>query len=174
MSNFYQWRLTCWICCFAILIRFAVKYQSRAEINNEQLNRITADLLQTEATFHRVSRELHRARSKSRSRSRSVRSRRRQQQQQQRATDERPMSPCTSPASFRRGLVEILCFHLVIDDVPRTRLPVITYDDNKENTPYTVTSSRNHLLDDEDDDLVDPRFSVHASNKRHYSLLVSR
>ena len=70
--------------------------------------------------------------------------------------------------------VEILCFHVVIDDVPRTRLPVITYDENKENTPCMVTSSHKHLLDDEDDDLVDPRFSVHASNKRHYSLLLSR
>ena len=75
---------------------------------------------------------------------------------------------------FHEPSVEILCFHVVIDDVPRTRLPVITYDENKENTPCMVTSSHKHLLDDEDDDLVDPRFSVHASNKRHYSLLLSR
>ncbi|UJR28083.1 hypothetical protein I4U23_009339 [Adineta vaga] len=73
--NFYQWRLICWTCCLVILIRFAFKYQSRTEVHNEQLYRITTNLIQTEATFHRVSRELKRARSRSRSRSRSIRSR---------------------------------------------------------------------------------------------------
>ena len=71
--NYNQWRLICWICCLLILLRYAYKYQSRKEIHNEQLCRITANLVQTEATFHRVSRELKRARSKSRSRSRSIR-----------------------------------------------------------------------------------------------------
>ncbi|CAF0783780.1 unnamed protein product [Adineta steineri] len=75
--NFYQWRLICWSCCLLILIHFAYKYQSRTEIHNERLYRITTNLIQTEATFHRVSRELKRARSKSRSRSRSIRSRQR-------------------------------------------------------------------------------------------------
>ncbi|CAF3677177.1 unnamed protein product [Rotaria sordida] len=69
--NFYQWRLICWTCCLLILIHFAYKYQSRKEIHNEQLCRLNNNLIQTEATFHRVSRELERARSKSRSRSRS-------------------------------------------------------------------------------------------------------
>jgi hypothetical protein len=70
--------LICWTCSLLILIRFAYKYQSRTEIHNEQLCRITTNLIQTEATFHRVSRELKRARSKSRSRSRSIRSRQRE------------------------------------------------------------------------------------------------
>lgn len=76
--NLYQWRLLCWTCCLIVLIRCAMKYQSRAKIDHEQLSKITADLIQTEATFARVSRELYRARarSKSRSRSRSARSRR--------------------------------------------------------------------------------------------------
>jgi hypothetical protein len=78
--NYNQWRLICWICCLLILLRYAYKYQSRKEIHNEQLYRITANLVQTEATFHRVSRELKRARSKSRSRSRSVRLRRQQEE----------------------------------------------------------------------------------------------
>ncbi len=71
--------MICWICCLLILIRFAFKYQSRKEIHNEQLYRINTNLIQTEATFHRVSRELKRARSKSRSRSRSIRLRRREE-----------------------------------------------------------------------------------------------
>ncbi len=79
MINFYQWRLVCWTCCLLILIRTAYKYQSQREIHNEQLCRITANLIQTEVTFHRVSRELKRARSKSRSRSRSIRTRRREE-----------------------------------------------------------------------------------------------
>ncbi|CAF3861331.1 unnamed protein product [Rotaria sp. Silwood1] len=76
--NFYQWRLICWSCCLAVLIHFAYKYQSRKEIHNEQLCRLSDNLIQTEATFHRVSRELKRARSKSRSRSRSIRLRQRE------------------------------------------------------------------------------------------------
>ena len=79
--NFYQWRCVSWICCLLILVYYAYKYRSRKEIHHEQLNRITASLIETEATFHRVSRELKRARSKSRSRSRSIRSRRREEQQ---------------------------------------------------------------------------------------------
>ena len=63
-------------------------YQSRAKVDHEQLERITADLIQTEATFARVSRELHRARSRSRSRSRSAQSRRAQR------TQEKVLSPC--------------------------------------------------------------------------------
>lgn len=77
MINFYHWRVICWTCCLLVLIHFAYKYQSRKEIHHEQLSRLNLNLIQTEATFHRVSRELKRARSKSRSRSRSrsVRSR---------------------------------------------------------------------------------------------------
>ncbi|CAF4767667.1 unnamed protein product, partial [Rotaria socialis] len=76
--NFYQWRLICWACFLSILIHFAYKYQSRKEIHNEQLCRLNLNLIQTEATFHRVSRQLKRARSKSRSRSRSIRLRQRE------------------------------------------------------------------------------------------------
>ncbi|CAF0834528.1 unnamed protein product [Rotaria sp. Silwood1] len=76
--NFYQWRLIYWSCCLVVLIHFAYKYQSRKEIHNEQLCRLSDNLIQTEATFHRVSRELKRARSKSRSRSRSIRLRQRE------------------------------------------------------------------------------------------------
>lgn len=71
--------MICWICCLLILLRVAYKYQSRKEIHNEKLCRITTNLIQTEATFHRVSRELKRARSRSRSRSRSIRLRRREE-----------------------------------------------------------------------------------------------
>ncbi len=71
--------MICWTCCLLILLRTAYKYQSRREIHNEQLYRISTNLIQTEATFHRVSRELKRARSKSRSRSRSIRSRPREE-----------------------------------------------------------------------------------------------
>ena len=74
--------------------------------------------------------------------------------------------------------IEFLRFHLVIDDLPRTRLPLITYDENKENTPRMTSSSsnsHNYLLEDEDDDDdVDLRFSIHGSSKRHYSLLLSQ
>ncbi|CAF2151200.1 unnamed protein product [Rotaria magnacalcarata] len=76
--NFYQWRLICWTCFLLTLIHFAYKYQSRKEIHNEQLCRLNLNLIQTEATFHRVSRQLKRARSKSRSRSRSIRLRQRE------------------------------------------------------------------------------------------------
>ncbi|CAF2874835.1 unnamed protein product [Rotaria sp. Silwood2] len=76
--NSYQWRSISWTCCLLILIHFAYKYQSRKEIHNEQLCRLNDNLIQTEATFHRVSRELKRARSKSRSRSRSIRLRQRE------------------------------------------------------------------------------------------------
>ena len=74
--DFSQWRLICWTCCLLILFHYAYEYRSRKEIHHEQLYRLTTNLIQTEATFHRVSRELKRARSKSRSRSRSIRARR--------------------------------------------------------------------------------------------------
>ena len=76
MINFYQWRCTWWCGCVFLLLRYAYQYQSRKKIDHEQLSQITANLIQTEATFHRVSRELKRARSKSRSRSRSIRAKR--------------------------------------------------------------------------------------------------
>ncbi|CAF0901587.1 unnamed protein product [Adineta ricciae] len=132
--NFYQWRLICWTCCLLVLIRFAYKYQSRTEIHHEQLHRISTNLMQTEATFHRVSRELKRARSRSRSRSRSIRARQRQTQ-------------LPSP--------------LVQD---RT-------NENKENTQPIdkIPPSQSHLIDDENDQSF-----INHTNKRHYSLLLSR
>ncbi|CAF3303283.1 unnamed protein product [Rotaria sp. Silwood2] len=55
-----------------MLVNDSVKYENRKEIHKEQLCHLNDNLIQTEATFHRVSRELKQARSKSRSRSRSI------------------------------------------------------------------------------------------------------
>ena len=126
MINFYQWRSTCWIVCLIIVIRFAWKYQSRAEVHHEQLSRITETLIQTEVNFSRISRELKRARSKSRSRSRSMRSRR------QRQAEARALSPRKEKRLFSYRVNEIFRWILVVTSPQR---PLTVRDENKENLP---------------------------------------
>lgn len=105
-----------------VLLRYAFKYQSRKEIDHQQLSQITANLIQTEETFHRVSRELKRARSKSRSRSRSIRAKRQV---------EKLASPRIPSPILLLSLSDSSLFHLVIQDSQ----PIIHPDENKENTP---------------------------------------
>ena len=141
MINFYQWRSACWTCCLVTLVRYAYTYQSRAKLNHDQLSRITAELIQTEATFDRVSRELKRARSRSRSRSRSVRTRRREEK-------------ITSPRRKHAPLaLHCLYFSPVVIDLPQKQCPSRSNDDdnhNKENVSQvssTPTVSNTLLLD---------------------------
>jgi hypothetical protein len=116
-------------------------YRSRAEIDHAQLTRITANLVQTEANFYRVSRELQRARSKSRSRSRSTRSRRQQTQVNEKLV---------SPRKHVRNIVnmnsttifDMLMFDLVVRNTSNKRQLSIHDDENKENVPQVGLSCR--------------------------------
>lgn len=166
MINFYQWRTTCWIVCLIVVIRFAWKYQSRAEIHHEQLSRITETLHQTEANFSRISRELKRQRSKSRSRSRSIRSRRAKQ------LEERTISPRNDDKK-KFNVSIFITFDLFLVVVSPQR-PLKIRDENKENfSQMKISVAQNLLIDDEEDE-DETSNVIHQKTKPQYSRIFNR